>query len=313
VHGLRATLLAVAFLALQPKVGAVLPAQESEKALVEQISLTFEAGQIDAALQRARAAIAQYPRSATLHQLLGAALFKKGLNSEARAAFRRAIELAPNVPQNYFNLALVDLSENKYPDAVKSLEAFLRFEPANAQARVLLGRAYHNLNRTLPAIEQFQKALELAPQLPLIHYHLGYAYQSQGNLKAALEEFRKEIHSNPAFHEPYWLAGNIELGQGDLDAAGDSFRKGIELRPQAYQGHYGLARVLIARKQLQEAEIELKKAVELNPSNVEVHYALARTYQQMGKKADAEREYKVVADIHSRHAGQRSGIAGQQQ
>ena len=293
----RAILLATAFLAFQPKVGAVLRAPESEQALVEQISAKFGAGEIDAALQRARAAVAQYPRSATLHQLLGAALFKKGLNAEARAAFRRAIELDPSVAQNHFNLALVDLSESKYSEAAKSLEAFLRLEPANAQARVLLGRAYHNLNRTLPAIEQFKKALELAPQLPLVHYHLGYAYQSQGNLKAALEEFKREIQSNPAFYEPYWLAGNIELGQGDLDAAEDSFRKGSELRPQAYQGHYGLARVLIARKQFQEAEIELKKAVELSPSGVEVHYALARAYQQMGKKEDAAREYKVVAAL----------------
>src|SRR5437763_4585235 len=138
-------------------------AQDSEQSLEDGIRDKVKAGRIDAALDQARLAVGQYPNSSTLYQLLGAALFKKGLDEDARTAFRRAVELDPSAPQNYYNLALVNLSEKQYARAVGPLETFLRLDPNNAEAHLLLGRAYHNLNRTVPALEQFKKALTLAP------------------------------------------------------------------------------------------------------------------------------------------------------
>jgi len=280
------------------------------EASAERIRAAIQAGRIDAAIADARQGVAQFPQSSELHQLLGAALFKKGLNAEAREVFRRAIELDSEVPQNYYNLALVELSEKKYPEATRLLEAFLKLDPGNAMARVMLGRAYHNQNRTAPAIEQFKLALELAPQVPLTHYHLGYAHQSQGNLTAALAEYEQEIKLNPGFFEPYHLAGNIQLGRGNLDAAESLFRKGIALRPQGVQALYGLARVLQERGDLAGAEAALKQVIELNPDHVEAHYALARVYQQLGRKSEAAREFKIVSDFHARDARRSSGIAG---
>jgi Flp pilus assembly protein TadD len=61
--------------------------------------------------------------------LLGAALSKKGLNDEARAAFHRAIELDPGAAQYYYNLALVELSEKRYAGATTPLETYLRLSP----------------------------------------------------------------------------------------------------------------------------------------------------------------------------------------
>lgn len=287
-------------------------AQISQHQLEDQIAAKLEAGQTDAALDQARVAASQYPQSAVLQQLLGVSLFKKGRNEEARKAFRRAIELNSALPQNYYNLALVEMSDKKYNQAAAALEADLRLEPQNAQAHLILGRAYHNLNRTLPAIEQFKKALALAPNLPLAHYHLAYALQSQGELKAALAEFKEETRVNPGFYDAYWLEGNIELGQGDLEEAAQLFRRGISLKPQAFQAHYGLGRALLAKKQFAEAESELRIAVNTNPENVEAHYALARVYQLAGRQEDAHREYQACSALNARSQKRRSGIAGRE-
>ena len=288
-------------------------AQDSEQSLEDRIRSEVEAGQIDAALDQARLAVGQYPNSSTLYQLLAVALFKKGLNEDARTAFRRAIELDPSVPQNYYDLALVNLSEKQYARAVGPLEAFLRLDPNNAEAHLLLGRAYHNLNRTVPALEQFKKALTLGPQLPLAHYHLGYAYQSQGNQKSALDEFKKEIELNPNFYDSYWLAGNIELERGKLEAAEDFYGKGIRLKPEGFQAHYGMGRALLAKKQAAAAATELRRALELKPDDVEAHYALARAYQQMGNAESARQEFAICAQLNRQRQSAGSGIAGRRQ
>lgn len=287
-----------------------LRAQESEDSLAEQVTADLGTGRLDAALGKAQAAVGQYPKSSYLQQLLGVVLFKKGMNEDARTAFRHAIEYDPGVPQNYFDLALVDLAEKRYPDASKSLETFLHLDPMNAEAHMLLGHAYHNQNQTAPAIEQFRKALALNPALPLAHYHLGFAYQSLGNLPSALEQFYLEIQVNPQFPTAHWLAGNIELEHGKLPEAEKQFEEATRLNPQAYQPHYGLARVYAELKQLPQAQAEFAAALKSDPDNVEVHYALARLCQQMGEKEAAAREFAVCATLHARREKQLSGIAG---
>src|SRR5512136_21159 len=88
-----------------------------QDASAERIRSAIQAGKVDAAIAEARQAVLQFPQSSELYQLLGAALFKKGLNPEAREAFRHAIELDSGIAQNYYNLALIELSEKKYPEA----------------------------------------------------------------------------------------------------------------------------------------------------------------------------------------------------
>jgi len=287
-----------------------LGAQESEDSLADQIRVDIEAGQVDAAVELARAAVGRYPKSVYLQQALGISLFKKGLKEEARSAYGRAIELAPKMPENYFDLALLDLAEHRYLDASKSLEACLRLDPSNAEAHLLLGRAYHNLNQTMPAIEQFKKVLAIRPTLPQAHYHLGFAYQSLGNLVPALDEYNQEIRVNPRFPDAYWLAGNIELQHGNREAAERLFREAIRLMPQAYQPHYGLARVYLAGKQFADAETELTAALRANPDAAETHYALARLYQQTGKKDAAKHEFQACVELHVHERKQASGIDG---
>jgi len=287
-----------------------LRAQESEVSLADQVTADIEAGRLDAALENARVAVGKRPKSSRLRQLLGVVLFKKGMNDDARIAFRRAIEYDSSDAQNFFDLALVDLADKRFPDATKSLETYLHLDPANAQAHLLLGRAYHNQNQTAPAIEQFKKALALNPDLPLAHYHLGFAYQSLGNLPSALEQYDLEIRVNPEFPTTHWLAGNIELEHGNLPEAEKLFEEAIRLNPGAYQPHYGLARIYTERKQFLDAGEELTAALKSAPDNVEIHYALARLYQQMGNKEAAAREFALCATLHSRREKQLSGIAG---
>jgi tetratricopeptide (TPR) repeat protein len=286
--------------------------ESSEQDYEQKIAAQIGAGQLDVALVEANEALSRFPRSPTLNQLLGVVLFKKGANEQARAAFHRATELDPTLAEASYNLALLELSERRYAEGAIWLEKFLRLNPENAQAHLLLGRAYHNLNRTLPAIEQFKKALALSPCLPLAHYHLGYSYQSQGNMVAARSEFVNEVEVNPGFYDSYWLLGNIDLNRGELDAAERWFQTAIRLKPQAWEARYGLARVFAAQKHWTEAEAEFKKALESGPNRVETHYALARAYQEMGKKEDADREFLICAALRSKGQKPQSGIAGKQ-
>ncbi len=285
-------------------------AQESEPAIEDRIRQEIALGQTDQALNEAREAVTHYPNSSELQQLLGVTQFKRGLSEEARRSLGRAIELNPKIPENYYDLALVHLSQHRYEQAAVSLEKSIQLRTADlAEAHLLLGRAYQNLNRTEPAIKEFRQALVLSPGLRLAHYHLGFAYQSQGDWKPALGEFEKEIKANPSFPDAYWLAGNIELESGGLGSAEDLFRNSLRVDPRSLPAHYGLARVLLARGNPAAAENELLRVLELNPNDLEAHYILARAYQQLGNPEGARREFEKVAMLHERRRRTLSGVA----
>src|SRR6266481_5068156 len=62
--------------------------QDAESELAASIRAKLQAGQFDAAVSESRSAIARYPASPTIYQLLGSALFKKGEKEESRSAFQ---------------------------------------------------------------------------------------------------------------------------------------------------------------------------------------------------------------------------------
>jgi tetratricopeptide (TPR) repeat protein len=280
-----------------------------QAAMCSQIRRKIQKGEIDAAIDEAQQAVKEYPLSSSLNQLLGTALYAKGLKTQAATAFRKAIELNPQVAANYFDLGLIELSLHD-SKAIHNLEVFVRLEPDSAPGQLLLGHAYQYVNLTLPAIKQYEKAIELSPRLPLSHYHLALAYQSQGELDSALAQFKKEIEINPTFPDSYRLAGNIEMDHQDFDAAETLFQECVCLKPDDFRAHYGLARAFLAKGQLKKAESELGKCVKMKPSSIRAHYTLAQTYQRLGRKEDAEREYKITTRLHwERHAELSTGIA----
>ena len=286
---------------------------DSEQAITDLINQMIAARQFESAVALARHAVAQYPASAALDQLLGLALYREGDRRGAAVAFRKAIELAPSESGNYFNLGLIELGAGD-ARAVKHLEAFVQLEPRNPDGHLLLGHAYQYTNRTLPAVEQYHKALEFAPKLPTAHYHLGLAYESQGDVGLALAEFKQEIDTNPKFCEAYELAGKVEVERDHLNESEHLYRSAVECRDGSFQAHYGLARVLLAKEQFAEAETELARCVKIDDSAISAHYALAQTYQRLGRMDAAEREYHLIAQIHAqRHAHISSGIASSQE
>lgn len=267
--------------------------------ITHKIGWEISTGHIESALADARRAVQEFPDSAVLMHLLAVAQSKNGLQEEARESFNKSIRLDPTIPQNYYDLALLDMQVNDYDEAVRMLQNFLSVSPRDAKAHLMLGIAYRERGDDAPAIQQLKQALEISPGMPLVHYNLGKIDASQGDNKAALSEYREELGVNPKFYDVYWSAGDAELAEQDLDSAEALYRRGTEIKPLAYQAYFGLARVFQARKQWSTAEAELKKVIAMAPDDVDAHAMLAGVYNQQGKPLEAKREELVVATLKS--------------
>lgn len=90
-------------------------------------------------------------------------------------------------------LGAVKLARLDAPGAVPFLEAAVRADPSQPEARNLFGAALVRLGRTQDAIGQFQEALRLRPDYPNARFNLANALAASGKLREAIGEYRKVL------------------------------------------------------------------------------------------------------------------------
>ena len=76
----------------------------------------------------------------------------------------------------------------------QQIEALLKkaiaLDPKFAEARLQLGNLYSDQNKYAESIPEYERALELSPDLADIHYRLGQAYVHTGQKDRAQQQFQ---------------------------------------------------------------------------------------------------------------------------
>jgi tetratricopeptide (TPR) repeat protein len=115
--------------------------------------------------------------------------------AEARQRLSRFAEIQPNNPQAlyYYAMSLWERDENAHPDSPK-IESLLKrsvgLDPNYADARLQLGILFADQRRYQDAIQQFQRAIQVQPNLTTAHYHLAQCYLRTGNQARAKSELQ---------------------------------------------------------------------------------------------------------------------------
>jgi len=116
------------------------------------------------ALERA---IARIPNDADLHCDLGDALQTLGRLPEASAAYRRSLQLNPNLARAWYSAGCAESSRKEYAAAITSFRRALEICPAWTEAQHNLGKVLFELGQVEEALDLFrQAATGGAPALP---------------------------------------------------------------------------------------------------------------------------------------------------
>lgn len=91
----------------------------------------------------------------------GVALYQSGDMAGAEAAFRKAIELNPNLAEAHANLGSIWANQNKLTEAISQFQTAIRLKPNLAVLHYQLGVAYYLQNQLEPAIVSLTKARDL--------------------------------------------------------------------------------------------------------------------------------------------------------
>ncbi len=177
--------------------------------------------------------------------------------------------------------------EGKPAEAERLLRAAIAQDPAQARARVRLGRVLEKQGRLAEALAEYEAAVRADPNLAEARNYAGNIHRLQGRHAQAEAAYREAIAADPRYPGAYNNLGLMLQQRGELDEAVALYRKGLEYAPRSPLLHNSLATLLIVRKQWAEAQAEIEKALEIAPRMAEAHNNLGILLAQQGKTAEA--------------------------
>jgi Flp pilus assembly protein TadD len=162
---------------------------------------------------------------------------------------------------------------NIFPEGIVKIDA-----PAAEYAlHADLAVAAMKKNQYETAVQEWKKALELAPDEPSVHNDLGLSLMQLGKFDEAIAHYRKAVALEPKYSEAYNNLGEALAGKGDNKEALVQFEKSVQLDSGSgiIQGNLGLALALFGK--IDEAIFHLKKAAALCPDTAVIHRNLGHT------------------------------------
>jgi tetratricopeptide (TPR) repeat protein len=139
------------------------------------------------------------------------ALFQNGVSlaqadklEEALDAFRKAVELKPDLAEAHINLGLLLYRQGKADEAEKALLKALELKPEESKTKEALADIYFEKAKELLQLEKIDEALEklklssgFNPNYPFTNYLLGYAYTQKGMKEEAIKSFEAFLQLEP--------------------------------------------------------------------------------------------------------------------
>jgi tetratricopeptide (TPR) repeat protein len=197
----------------------------------------------------------------------------------------------PNLPIIFEALIKGYLENDRYRDAHRMADAWVRDHPGDWQARLYRGRAYQQGIHFEEAIADYQYVLKVKPDHRQAQLWLAETFASDRQYGPALEYFQAFVHSHPNASESpgalYALA-DCQYSLGQVDAARDTL-------DNLLAKNKGNTAALLLRAQLEQTESAEKalpwllQAEVATPNNIQVLNNLILALRALRRNDEADK------------------------
>jgi tetratricopeptide (TPR) repeat protein len=218
------------------------------------------------AVERAEQAVLRNPNSAENMAYYCRTLDWEARYDEAYDACECAIELDPDYAEGYAFLSEVYADQAQWVLARSTAEQALEVNFQSMDAQHNMGYALEVQGRYGEALEFYENAITVAPNLGPLYVDAGRSYYWEGDFEKAIDRYKQAIKLNPTDPEAYDRLGWTYYTNGDYTRALDALEQSAGVDPSYYRawGHMGM---LYYTRQNFEAAVELlPKAIELAES-----------------------------------------------
>jgi len=267
----------------------------AQTSLIDQGRAAMTRNDDDAAATLFEKAVAQNPKSAEAHYLLGtaygsqaqkASIFgQASLAGKTKDEFEKAVELDPNLVDARFGLVQFyamapGFMGGSYDKAFAQAAEIKKHDPLMAHRAAAF--IYSHQQKTDEARNEYLAEVKEFPKSARAHIDLGLSYIAQKNYKAAGDEFELATKVEPTYMPGYYRLGQISAFTSANYARGEELlRKYLtytpkENEPSLARAHYWLGQIFEKQGKKAEAKASFTTSLKLNPAQKDVAEALKR-------------------------------------
>ena len=158
----------------------------------------------------------------------GLAAYRTGRVSEAGRSFQVILRDDPTNVFALSNLAVVQVKQENFPAAEKTLKKALAYNEQDAFCHYLLGLTHYRQGKLEDAATSLVNALEFEPQNARAHFTLGLVFNRRGEVTEARNQFLEAVSIEPTYADAHYNLAIIYVSQGDPDQAASHYRKAVE-------------------------------------------------------------------------------------
>jgi len=201
--------------------------------------------------------------------------------NEAMEACTQAIKLKPDCAEAYSNLTNIYVRLGKYEDVITAAEKTIKLRPNFAESYNNLGLAYGQLGRYDEAVAACSMAVKLKPYLPEAHCNLGASYNKLNRSAEAIQQCKEAIRLKPAYADAYYNLGTIYNKLGRYNEAAEAYKQAVKIKPDFVDACFNLGIAYRRLGRYPEAVEAYRQALEIRPDLAEVHNDLGVAYGQL--------------------------------
>jgi tetratricopeptide (TPR) repeat protein len=193
----------------------------------------------------------------------------EGKIGEAKAAFETLLVEYPNEPDLHLFLGITLLRSRDPESAEASIKKAIALDPGHAEARTLLGWIDSEIRGDFDAaIREYQRVVELRPDVPEAYNNLGVAQKRKGALEQAADSFNQALRRRPDYSAALSNRGWVLAAQNQWDDARRDFESALKIDPRDDGALYGLSHALREGRDYAGAQKVLGQLISRSPNFV---------------------------------------------
>jgi tetratricopeptide (TPR) repeat protein len=187
--------------------------------------------------------------------------------------------------------------EGRISEALQRYETAMLLSPNLARTHLNHGNILLTIGKPEEALTDYARALILDPEYAAAHYNSGNANARLGRYEAAQEFYLKAICLQPDFVDAVVALGCVQDDLGYHEEAVTSYRRALEIRPDYAEVHGNLGKVLKELGKIDEAIAAYHRALEIAPAYAEAYGGLGIAQMELGQFDAAVENYRRALEI----------------
>jgi putative PEP-CTERM system TPR-repeat lipoprotein len=256
--------------------------KNSVQAAIALVRTEQRLGHLDRAMAAVQGLEKAQPNNALVYELKGLVYVDMKDMAQARASFRRAVQVDPGYFAAAADLGQLDLQEGKPEQARKEFDDFLARNKDSTEAMAAQAALADHMHKPKEATAWLERAVAIAPHAIPPSVNLVAQYLRTGEKDKALTLAKTMRVEHPDDPDLLDLLAKSQLANGDQEGALGSYKQMQQALPRSAPVLMQVAAMHLMSGNLSQAEDELKGVLAMQPDFPSAQVELARLYVRKG-------------------------------